>query len=62
MSEEEKKQLYEYQMANLYNRDKYYNPHNVVGVSGLAKAQTKLLDSKKVQYRVNNETYLRKHP
>lgn len=60
--EEEKKQLYEYQMANLYNKDKYYNSHNVVGVSGLANAQTKLLDSKKVKYRVNNETYLRKHP
>lgn len=56
MSEQEqaKKQLYEYQMANLYNRDNYYNPHNVVGVDGLAKAQTRLLDKKKVQYRVNN--------
>lgn len=62
MSEEEKKQLYEYQMANLYNKEKYYNPHNVVGVEGLAKAQVKLLDEKKVQYRVNNEIYLRKHP
>lgn len=49
-------------MANLYNRDNYYNPHNVVGVEGLANAQTRLLDQKKVQYRVNNETYLRKHP
>lgn len=49
-------------MANLYNQDNYYNPHNVVGVDGLAKAQTRLLDKKKVQYRVNNETYLRKHP
>ena len=49
-------------MGNLYNKEKYYNPHNVVGVQGLATAQTKLLDSKKVQYRVNNETYLRKHP
>ena len=56
MSEQEqaKKQLYEYQMANLYNRDNYNNPHNVVGVDGLAKAQTRLLDKKKVQYRVNN--------
>ena len=62
MSEEDKKQLYDYQMANLYNREKYYNPHNVVGVQGLAKAQTTLLDKKKVQYRVNNEAYLRKHP
>ena len=25
-------------MANLYNQDNYYNPHNVVGVDGLAKA------------------------
>lgn len=57
MSEQEeqaKKQLYDYQMANLYNRDNYYNSHNVVGVDGLAKAQTRLLDKKKVQYRVNN--------
>lgn len=30
--EEEKKKLYEYQMGNLYNRDNYYNQHNVVGV------------------------------
>jgi hypothetical protein len=49
-------------MTNLYNRESYYNPHNVVGVEGLAGAQTRLLDRKKVQYRVNNETYLRKHP
>lgn len=62
MSEEQKKELYEYQMGNLYNKEKYYNPHNVVGVEGLAKAQVGLLDSKKVRYRVNNEIYLRKHP
>ena len=54
MSEEEQKKLYEYQMGNLYNRDSYYNSHNVVGVEGLAPAQVKLLDNKKVQYRVNN--------
>lgn len=41
-------------MSNLYNKEKYYNPHNVVGVSGLSDAQTKLLDRKKVQYRFNN--------
>lgn len=41
-------------MANLYNKESYYNSHNVVGVEGLANAQTKLLDKKKVQYRVNN--------
>lgn len=62
MSEEEQKKLYEYQMGNLYNRDSYYNSHNVVGVEGLAPAQVRLLDNKKVQYRVNNELYLRKHP
>lgn len=41
-------------MANLYNRDNYYNPHNIVGQDGLADAQVRLLDKKKVQYRVNN--------
>lgn len=49
-------------MANLYNQDNYHNPQNVIGVDGLAKAQVRLLDKKKVQYRVNNEIYLRKHP
>ena len=62
MSQEEKKQLYEYQMANLYDKNKYYNPHNVTGVKGLAKAQNELLNKKKVQYRFRNEEYLRKHP
>ena len=46
----------------MYNQDKHYNPHNVVGVEKLTKAQNKMLDAKKVQYRVNNETYLRNHP
>ncbi len=49
-------------MGNIYNQDKHYNPHNVIGVENLTKAQNKLLDEKKVKYRVNNEEYLRKHP
>lgn len=49
-------------MNNIYNQDKHYNPHNVIGVQNLTKAQNSLLDEKKVKYRVNNEEYLRKHP
>ena len=30
-SPSDSKALYEYQMANLYNKDNFYNPHNVVG-------------------------------
>ena len=46
----------------MYDREKHYNQHDIIGIKGLTKAQTRLLDEKKVQYRVNNETYLRKHP
>ena len=63
MSEQEQQdQIYSYQLSNMYNKEKHYNPHNVTGVKGLTPAQVRLLDQKKVQYRVNNETYLRKHP
>ena len=63
MSEkEENKQIYNYQITNMYNKEKHYNPHDVIGVKGLTPAQVRLLNEKKVQYRVNNETYLRKHP
>ena len=60
MSEEQ--HIYNYQISNLYNQEKHCNPHNVTGVKGLTPAQVRLLDQKKVEYRVNNETYLRKHP
>jgi hypothetical protein len=46
----------------MYNKEKHYNAHDVTGVKGLTAAQIRLLDQKKVQYRVNNEAYLRKHP
>lgn len=46
----------------MYNKDKHYNPHDVTGITGITAAQVRLLDKKKVEYRVNNETYLRKHP
>lgn len=42
--EADKKELYEYQMGNIYNQDKHYNPHNVIGVEKLTRAQNKLLD------------------
>jgi hypothetical protein len=32
----------------MYNKEKHYNPHNVIGVKGLTLAQTRLLDEKKV--------------
>lgn len=46
MSEEN--QVYNYQISNLYNQEKHYNPHNVTGVKGLTPAQVRLLDQKKV--------------
>lgn len=55
-------QIYNYQISNMYNKEKHYNSHDVTGVKGLTPAQVRLLDQKKVQYRVNNEAYLRKHP
>lgn len=58
----EKDSIYNYQISNMYNKDKHYNPHDITGVKGITPAQVRLLDQKKVQYRVNNEAYLRKHP
>lgn len=52
MSEEER--VYQYQINNMYNKEKHYNPHDVTATKGLTQAQTKLLDQKKVEYRVNN--------
>ena len=46
----------------MYDKEKHQNKHDIVGIKGITKAQTRLLDEKKVQYRVNNESYLRKHP
>ena len=60
MSEQD--QIFNYQINNMYNKDKHYNPHDITGVKGITPAQVRLLDEKKVQYRVNNEVYLRKHP
>lgn len=60
MSEQEA--IYKHQMHSMYNVEKQWNPHDVTGVRGLTQAQVKLLDEKKVEYRVNNETYLRQHP
>ena len=62
MTDKDKEQVYNYQISNMYNKEKHYNPHDVTGVKGLTPAQVRLLAQKKVQYRVNNETYLRKHP
>jgi len=50
----EKDHIYGYQINNMYNKEKHYNPHDVTGVKGLTGAQVRLLDQKKVQYRVNN--------
>ena len=36
MSEEQ--HIYNYQISNLYNQEKHYNPHNVTGVKGLTPA------------------------
>lgn len=52
MSEQD--QIYNYQINNMYNKEKHYNPHDITGVKGITPAQVRLLDEKKVQYRVNN--------
>jgi hypothetical protein len=44
----EREEIYKYQIANMYNKEKYYNPHDVIGVKGLTNAQVRLLDQKKV--------------
>jgi hypothetical protein len=52
--QEQQDQIYNHQLSNMYNKEKHYNPHDVTGVKGLTPAQVRLLDQKKVQYRVNN--------
>ena len=58
----EKEEIYKYQISSMYNKEKHFNPHDITGVKGITPAQVRLLDQKKVEYRVNNEAYLRKHP
>ncbi len=58
----DKDHIYNYQINNMYIREKHFNPHDITGVKGITPAQVRLLDEKKVQYRMNNESYLRKHP
>jgi len=44
----EKDQVFNYQISNMYNKEKHYNHHDVTGVKGLTAAQVRLLDQKKV--------------
>ena len=42
MSEEDK--IYNYQISNMYNKDKHYNSHDITGVKGITPAQVRLLN------------------
>ena len=42
MSEQD--HIYNYQINNMYNKGKHYNPHDITGVKGITPAQVRLLD------------------
>ena len=46
--EKQKEDFYDYQINNMYNKEKYVNPHDIIGTKGLVKAQNEELDIKKV--------------
>ena len=46
----------------MYDKEKHINPHDIAGQPGLVMSQAVEFEKKKVQYRVANELYLRKHP
>ena len=43
-----KADFYKWQIDNMYNKAKYYTPHDIIGTKGLVKAQNEELDIKKV--------------
>jgi hypothetical protein len=45
---------YEYQIQNIYNKDKHVNPHDIAGVPALTAMQVYELEKKKVRSRVDN--------
>jgi len=51
-----------FHIKNMYNVEKFVNPHDIAGTKGIVEAQKDELENKKVQFRVSNELYLRKHP
>lgn len=51
-----------YNLENQYDFSKHKNSHDITGTTGLVKAQNDELNIKKVQFRISNELYLRKHP
>lgn len=55
-------EFYDYQIHNMYDKEKYINPHDIAGQPGLVTSQAVELEKKKVQFRMANEIYLRKHP
>ncbi|CAK90518.1 unnamed protein product (macronuclear) [Paramecium tetraurelia] len=55
-------EFYDYQIRNMYDKEKYINPHDIAGQPGLVTSQAVELEKKKVQFRMANEIYLRKHP
>lgn len=48
LKNEQKADFYKWQIDNMYNKAKYYNPHDIIGTKGLVKAQNEDLDVKKV--------------
>lgn len=75
LKNEEKSEFYKWQMNNIYNVEKHYTPHDIIGTKGLVQAQNEELDTKKVlifkkiikfyikiKFRYENELYLRNHP
>ncbi|KAM3135010.1 hypothetical protein pb186bvf_012834 [Paramecium bursaria] len=61
-SDHDKSTFQEQQLNNMYDKEKFVNPHDIAGQNGLVMAQQVELEKKKVQFRVSNEEYLRKHP
>lgn len=61
--QEERNQFYDYQIHNMYDKDKHVNPHDIAGQQGLVMTQAVELEKKKVPilfltisiYRSNTE-------
>ena len=47
--QKQKNEIYNYQIENMYNKEKYVNPHDIAGTKGLVKAQNDELNIKKVK-------------
>eukprot|EP00826_Nyctotherus_ovalis_P007063 TRINITY_DN1173_c0_g1_i25.p2 TRINITY_DN1173_c0_g1~~TRINITY_DN1173_c0_g1_i25.p2 ORF type:complete len:107 (-),score=45.59 TRINITY_DN1173_c0_g1_i25:124-444(-) len=59
---EEKAEQKGMEQASAQERDMFYNPHDITGVKGMLEAQSKELDRKKLELKIENELYIRAHP